>query len=455
MSELGSDEDPAHIVAQAAGNPLLVHEVVNRFDPSVAASLPGLLLRRYALLSEDDLEVLDAASVIGATFDAQTVASTTQRSIEDVLGSLDHAARAGLVVGEVRRPLHWGFVHALFRTARYDAISPHRRLALHHEVARALSAGAEDPGCSPRWRGTPVSRRSRATRDGRSTWRSPLRRSPSVPLASGRPRTTTGTRLEAAELVAGEPGLRLRLTIRLGELLQGAGDPDYLDILTDAARTARAAGDVQALAEVGWAMVRYGGPGHHGHSRPDLATITEDALAGIGSEPTAARARTLAVASEELCFVDPVRAARLAHEARDIARKLGDPITLGHVLLSYRIAARTPDNVEARHPTADQLIEIGRITGQDLFRMLGLATRAWSAREAGDLTTADAAIDSAAASSGDGMLPPTFTTAVILFQSAREALRGDLEAADVLGRSGARTRRRTASTPPTGTAPPW
>ncbi len=76
------------------------------------------------------------------------------------------------------------------------------------------------------------------------------------------------------------------------------------------------------------------------------------------------------------------------------------------------------------------MIEIGRETGQDIFAMLGLATRAWSAREAGDLAAADRAIDTAAVSTGERRLPPMFTAAVTLFGSAREALRGDLAAAE-------------------------
>ena len=431
VTGLGSDEDPAQIVAQAAGNPLLVNEVVNRFDRSLAASLPGLLLRRYALLDEADLAVLDVAAVLGAVFDAEMVATAMHRPVEVVLASLDQAARAGLVTGDdPRRPLQWSFVHALFRTARYDAIAPHQRLILHHDVMRALSDRAEDPRVLPE-----LARHacvSAAVGDPRAAiaWAGEAAALAERSFAFSEAADHHREALEAAELLRPtDPALRLRLQIRLGELLQGAGDPAYLEVLTAAARTARAAGDVQALAEVAWAMVRYGGPGHHGHQRSDLATITEDALAGLGSEPTAARARTLAVAAEELCFLDPVRAAQLAHEARDLARRLGDPITLGHVLLSYRIAARTPDNLDARHPTADELIDIGRTTGEMVFTALGLATRAWSAREAGDVAASDHAIDLATASSGPH-LPPTFTVAVTLFRSAATALRGDLAAAE-------------------------
>ena len=192
VSELGSDEETAHIVAQAGGNPLLVHEVVNRFDASVAASLPGLLLRRYGLLTEGDLEVLDAAAVIGATFDAQTVATTVRRSINDVLGCLDQAAQAGLVLGEVRRPLHWRFVHA---PSGPPVTTRFQRTDDWHFTTRwrgRCPAEPRIPECCRRWPATRASLRQRVTRVEPSTWASRRRHSLNGPSATRRPPTITG-----------------------------------------------------------------------------------------------------------------------------------------------------------------------------------------------------------------------------------------------------------------------
>jgi DNA-binding CsgD family transcriptional regulator/tetratricopeptide (TPR) repeat protein len=429
---LGGDDDPAHVLAETDGNPLLVREIVHRFDASAGPALPGLLLRRYARLDGDDLALLDVAAVLGATFDAAVMAEAAHRTLSDTLECLDRAATAGLVAEHPTVPLRWGFVHALVRTARYDTISPRRRLQLHRAVVVALSDRADDPRVLPELArhaciAAPVAD-PRAAIDLSMAAAAVAERS----LAFGEAAAHHAQALEVAGLLRPpDPALELRLAIRYGELLQGAGDPRYREVLTSAARTARAAGDALALAEVGWAMVRYGGPGHPTADQiPDLASITEEALAEIGPEPSIARARTLAVAAEELCFVDPDRAARCAHEALDIARQIDDPATIGHVLLSYRIAARTPDNAAARHPAADELIELGRRLGQPTFTMLGLATRAWSAREAGDLVLADASMDEARHAGGDRTLPPTFTAAVTTFRAARQALAGDLDAAE-------------------------
>jgi hypothetical protein len=48
---------------------------------------------------------------------------------------------------------------------------------------------------------------------------------------------------------------------------------------------------------------------------------------------------------------DPDRALELVREALNIAEQLGDPETLGEVLLAYRLGGKTPDNTAAGQPT--------------------------------------------------------------------------------------------------------
>ena len=57
-------------------------------------------------------------------------------------------------------------------------------------------------------------------------------------------------------------------------MLQGAGSPDYHATLATAADEARALGDAEALAEVAWALVKYGGPRDPGS--PDQLLLAGD-----------------------------------------------------------------------------------------------------------------------------------------------------------------------------------
>jgi hypothetical protein len=133
--------------------------------------------------------------------------------------------------------------------------------------------------------------------------------------------------------------------------------------------------------------------------------------------------------SEDVTFTDPDRAMEHVREALTIAERLGDPETLGHVLLSYRLAGKTPGNDDAGHPTADRLITLGRRTGHAPFVLHGLIQRAWTFREEGDLTSADRAM-SAARSLVGGEPAPIYAAMFTLYRSSQLLLAGDLAGAE-------------------------
>ena len=430
---LGGGADAAAVASETGGNPLFVREVAGRAAGNHASSLPALLARRYALLTDADTDVVDIAAVLGSEFDADVLAAATGRPLPDVLDSLERGEAAGLVAASPGRPGRFSFTHALFRNARYDALPAGRRRLLHHQVVGALERRAGDDrvlaelarhACIAAPLGDARTALGHAVRAAEAAERS---------LALDEAAEHYRRAIEVADLLdPPDLGARLGLSIRLGEAMQGAGIAGWRTVLLEAAGAARSMGDAVALAEVGCAMVRYGGPSNPGAIDHEFAAIMQEALHGLGPEPTAARARTLAAASEDLSFTAPEAAWAMAQEALTIARQLDDPITLGNVLLSYRISARSPDNAEARHPTADELIDLGHRTGQPAFTILGLSHRAWSFREQGELAAGNAAIDAAVALQGTHRLPPTYVVAVMLFQSARAGLAGDLEGAEAI-----------------------
>ena len=130
-----------------------------------------------------------------------------------------------------------------------------------------------------------------------------------------------------------------------------------------------------------------------------------------------------------MTFTDPDRALELVREALNIAERLGDPETLGHVLLSYRLAGKTPGNADAGHPTANRLITLGRRTGYTPFVLHGLVQRAWTFREEGDLASADRAMSAARSFLGDEPAP-VYAALFILYRSSQLLLAGDLARAE-------------------------
>lgn len=143
-------------VAGAGGNPLFLEELVEalRSEGSIglvngcaeveAVLLPPSLrltiLRRLTYLSDETLEVLRIASVLGASFSPSDLAAVLGLRGVDLLARLTEAVESGVLADEVAR---LAFRHDLVRDAIYEDVPVALRRALHLDVARALAtAGA-------------------------------------------------------------------------------------------------------------------------------------------------------------------------------------------------------------------------------------------------------------------------------------------------------------------------
>jgi hypothetical protein len=429
LARQGSTVDATTVTIDTGGNPLFVVEVAQSRG-GTTASLHAMLARRYALLTDADLTVVDVASVVGTEFDAEIVARSVGGELEATLASLERAAAAGLVQAVPGRPGQFTFAHALFRRIRYDSIPARACLLIHRDVAATLAARLPaDEAVLPEL----ARHASIAAPVG-----DPFEAVDYAMLAAARAERFLGLSEAAmqyrralqvaASLAEPRPELVLTLTIKLGEVLNGIGDPQSREQLLRAAEMARESADPGALAKVGLAMIRYGGVPAPG-ADPEFVAIVEEALVVLGQEPSALRARALAALSEDVTFTDPDRAQELLREALNIAEKLGDPETLGHVLLSYRLAGKIPGNEDAGHHTANRLITLGRRTGYTPFVLHGLIQRAWTFREEGDLPSADRAMSAARSLLGDEPAP-IYTTLFSLYRSSQRLLAGDLAGAE-------------------------
>jgi tetratricopeptide (TPR) repeat protein len=429
LARLGSTADTTTVVNETGGNPLLVVEVA-RSRCDTPASLQAMLARRYALLTNADLDVVDVASVVGTEFDVDIVARTVGCDLETALASLERIAAAGLVHSVPGQPGEFAFTHALFRRARYDSLLPRTRLLIHRDVADTLAArlpADEDVLPELARHASIAASLSNAAQAVDYAMLAAARAERSLGLAEAATHYRRALQV-AAVSEEPQPELVLTLTTKLGEVLNGLGDPQSRELLLRAASMARNADDPVALAKVALAMMRYGGVPVYG-ADPDFVAIIEEALQALGREPSAIRARTLAALSEDVTFTDPARARELLREALNIAEGLGDPDTLGHVLLSYRLAGKTPGNADAGHPTANRLITLGRGTGHTPFVLHGFIQRAWTYREEGDLASADRAMSAARTFLGDEPAP-VYAAMFMLYRSSQLLLAGDVARAE-------------------------
>lgn len=143
-------------LAVANGNPLFVTELLAALDHENAITVvdgsaeldptgrpPTLrltVLRRLSSLSDDALDVLRAASILGTRFSVSDLAATTHRSVLALSPALREAV-AGNVLEEDGTRLR--FRHDLIREAVYTDLPESVRLAMHREAGQRLAeAGA-------------------------------------------------------------------------------------------------------------------------------------------------------------------------------------------------------------------------------------------------------------------------------------------------------------------------
>jgi tetratricopeptide (TPR) repeat protein len=143
-------QDAAAAIAQRAeGLPFAVIELARAASPSgdACAALPrsvsSALAERLCDVDPGAMEALRRLALSAEDFDVATAVALTADEGQDALALLDRALAAGvLVVVDAR----YRFRHALVREALVDGIPPHRRAALHRDVAARLAQTGSAPG---------------------------------------------------------------------------------------------------------------------------------------------------------------------------------------------------------------------------------------------------------------------------------------------------------------------
>src|SRR5262252_7344803 len=118
-------------------------------EQEVPDNLRQLIEGQLRFLSPEEREVLEVASVAGATFDAPAVAAglgVAPESVESVCHRLCGMPRWLHYLGNREWPdgmlvARYAFRHALYQRTLHDHLSPSRRAAVHERIGRRLEAG--------------------------------------------------------------------------------------------------------------------------------------------------------------------------------------------------------------------------------------------------------------------------------------------------------------------------
>jgi hypothetical protein len=387
MSDAAVDE----LFEASGGNPLFVCEVVRSFggrppvplgQRPVPPAITTVVSEWIGRLSPGCREALALASAMGADIDVAAVARAAGAEPADMLSLLDEAVAAAVLVE--RDDGRFDFRHPLFCAAVYDGLGTAGRAGAHARIAGALEAAAAD--------GATVEAAALAHHFGRSAPLGNAGKAVRYAVAAGD---------EAMAALAYETASR-RYTQALAALDLDPGAGDRVAILLaradadaacgrhgDAAAGYEAAADLAArggragdLARA--ALGRSGGAGMEVAADATARAVLDRAVARVGDDQPALRARLLARLSIVLA---PTAAAtdreRLLDEAGSLAAACGDPLAVADVAVARCHLHAGPGAIALRLGEAAAIVREAAAVGQVRLELLGRRLRVEALLEAG------------------------------------------------------------------------
>ena len=383
--------------AETEGNPLFVGEIMRLLateqrlrDPgtgplAIPQSVREVIGRRLRHLSSECDRLLTVASVMGREFDIDPLAAVIGLDRDAVLELLDEAIEARVVsevpgaIGRVR------FAHALIRDAAYHSLPSGRRARLHRQVGEVLeSLYASD--LESHLAELAHHFFESAAADGRGKAVDYARRAGA--RAVGLLAFEEAVRLYQMALAAlGADGARVRceLLLALGNAQSRSGDAQAAKAtFLRAAELGRAADLPELVAR---AAAGYGGRFLWTHAVADerIVPLLEDALSGLGEEHALLRVQLLSRLAAALRH-SPSRERRegICSEALQLARRIGDPLTLANALAATAAASLAPHTAPARLAEAEEIVSAAARAGDQERLFDGHEHWFWAAWELGD-----------------------------------------------------------------------
>lgn len=366
------------IHVETEGNPFFVVEILRhlaetgavfrvdqRWTRKVPVSQLGIpdgirevIGRRLARLSDEANRILRLAAAAGEEFETAVLRAAGNFDEETMIAALEETTAARLVHPVSGPPPRHRFAHALVRAALYDELSVPRRAVLHRRVGEAIEVvhahRIDDhlPALAHHFALADVGG------DTRRAVRYAARAGDRALAMLAHDETVTYYQqaldlLDASDSPRDE-SQRCDLLIGLGEGQRLAGSAAHRETLLRAARLARRLGDPDRLSRAAVANHR-GFFSLANEVDAERVEILESAVEALDPSDSPLRARLLVTLASELVFSrDHTRRHGLAAEGLEMARRVGDPITLGDVLARGYVPTFTSLDVAAlRRHTAD------------------------------------------------------------------------------------------------------
>jgi DNA-binding winged helix-turn-helix (wHTH) protein/tetratricopeptide (TPR) repeat protein len=447
------DEALASAVAEVSlGNPFFLNETVRllsaegpldttasrrSWDASLPQGLRDVVGRRLEGLSEECNRVLTLASVVGIEFGFNVLERFADTGADRLLEILEEAVRSRVIAESHELLGRYAFSHALIRQSIYEELSTPVRVRLHRQLGEVIEEIYRD---APEahldalshhfFQAAPGGDVDRAIDYAIRAGRSALRL-----LAYEEAAQQFARALQALDLrVPDDETRRCEMLLELGDAYEKAGERGRMrEVFSEAAERARRLRrpDLLALAALGFA-------GRTERSSPDadIRALLEEALAALGEEEPALRARILGYLVGTPPYNHSVEARQsMSLEAVTLARASGDPVALLAALAARGFAMLGPDQVHERLLLAEELLDLASRAGHPDMQLAALETEIRSHLVLGDMEEADRAI-ATYQGIADALRQPVYRYMASFYRVARALSTGCLDAAEERIREG-------------------
>jgi RecA/RadA recombinase len=436
-ADVDADSIAERIHALTAGNPFFTGELVRLvFSGAGDGPLPlpegirATIRRRLEPLSDDTVQILEVASVIGMEFRVRTLGLAASVDRDTLLARLDEAAGAGVVAPSGSGGLdRYAFEHSLIRETLYAGLVPTRRSRAHGDVAGALEqvyadvidehlpelshhlAAADDP---------------RAAELAERAGRHELQR---LAFEQAEQHFERALELVRQQDPAGEHAAEL--LVALGEARMRAGrSAEARQALVQATGIARRHELGELFARATLAMVPWGFNVRVADA--ELTGLVEEAIERVGEDTPAMRARLLSTLARTTYWTTSLDARQaVVREAVELARESRDDATLARVLGDAHIAVWNPDDNDQSLAWTEEMLAIAERLGA---RQLALDAHSWRMAllsESGDVAGMQGAFALSARMARESNEPRALAL-LRRHEAARAVIAGDF---DLAGRS--------------------
>jgi hypothetical protein len=415
-------------VQQDGGRWRLVGSVAELGLPQSVREVVG---RRVERLGPDARTALSAAAVIGRDFDLGLLAAVIDLPEARLLDVLEEAVAASLLQETGESAGRFTFTHALVEHTLYEDLGRTRRARLHQRVAEALEEQCgEQPGerlgeLAAHWAAAVVS-----TDTAKALHYA--QQAAQHALAALAPDEAARWYQHALDLhsqaARGDHFERCELLIGLGEAQRQIGNPAFRKTLLDAAELAQQLGDTDRLyrAVLGNTRGFSSQLGAVDDERVQALEATAQALPD--SDPR--RAQVLALLASELIYSgEPSRCRQLAAEAIEIARAVGDEVSLAHTLAHAAWAIWVPDTLEERQRLLDELFDLTQRLDNPWLSFIAAFRRCAVGIEAGDRSSTESSLTTLRALAAS-VPQPIIQWIWLQFEFCWVTMQGDLQASE-------------------------